>query len=409
MKRLKKSVKRNNNKKAVLDCIQNQTSINRSAISKHLGISITAVMNITDELIEHEIIRCAGFGTNGIGKRPELLEARDDKFRYIGVDVGRIHLRCVIVGQDGKEIGSLTRRTAHYASPELCIKDICTLIWDILSSTGVDRNTIVGICVAMPGLIEIGTGKVIFSPNFGWQNIELQKILNIKLSPFQVIVRNANRAQARYEIRPGSEYACSLSTVFCMGLGYGIGSATIINGNMYCGASGTSGEIGHITVKPDGPKCSCGNRGCIEAISSGAAIEKEGRVQAREHEDSKIFTIVNGDFDKIEAKTVFDAAASGDKYARNIIENAGKYIGIALASAINILDPDVIYLCGGLIKNGPDFLNQIKKYTRERQMKYAGRKVKILQGSIDDFNVAKGATLLIQDEGVIFEKLSFLY
>ena len=98
-----------------------------------------------------------------------------------------------------------------------------------------------------------------------------------------------------------------------------------------------------------------------------------------------------------------------DEIAMHLIDQAAKYIGIALATAINMLDPDTIYLCGGMMRNGEDFLNRIKKYTRERQMHLAGRHVAIRPGSSDELNVAKGATLMIQDSGWEFEALSFLY
>jgi predicted NBD/HSP70 family sugar kinase len=398
-----------NNKKKVLECIQNQGPINRAAIAKDVGISLPAVMSITNELEAKKIIRSAGFVSEGVGKHPELLEIRSDYFYYIGVDVGRLHLRGTVVGQDGREITKYTTETNHGENPEQCIEDICSVIQYVVEKAAIDNGNIVGVCVAMPGLIELGSGKVIFSPNFGWKNVPLQDILNKKLSPYKVIVRNANRAQARFELRPGAEYANKKVTVFCIGLGYGIGSATIINGNMYYGASGTSGEIGHITVMPNGPICTCGNTGCLEALSSGAAIEKQGKNIARMNPDSMLCHIVDNHLEKIDAKAVFRAAALNDVECVQIIDNAAKYIGIAIAAAINILDPDIIYVCGGLTKNGSDFLEKIKKYTRARQMKFAGRHVKIIQGSQDDYNVAKGATLMIQDEGNMFEKLSFLY
>ena len=125
--------------------------------------------------------------------------------------------------------------------------------------------------------------------------------------------------------------------------------------------------------------------------------------------DTVIRKLCNNDPENITAKTVFEAAVLQDEIAMRLIDQAAKYIGIALATAINMLDPDTIYLCGGMMKNGDDFLNRIKKYTRERQMHLAGRHVAIRPGSKDELNVAKGATLMIQDSGWEFEALSFLY
>ena len=178
---------------------------------------------------------------------------------------------------------------------------------------------------------------------------------------------------------------------------------------MYYGSSGTSGEIGHIIVNPSGPVCLCGNSGCLEAVASGRAIAEQAKQIVQNGSDTVLKKLCKGDVESITAKMVFEAAVLQDEIAMRLIDQAEKYIGIALATAINMLDPDTIYLCGGMMKNGDDFLNRIKKYTRERQMHLAGRHVVILPGSKEDMNVACGATLMIQDSGSEFDALSFLY
>ena len=138
-------------------------------------------------------------------------------------------------------------------------------------------------------------------------------------------------------------------------------------------------------------------------------VSSDAKEIVKNNGDTVIRKLCNNDPENITAKTVFEAAVLQDEIAMHLIDQAAKYIGIALATAINMLDPDTIYLCGGMMKNGDDFLNRIKKYTRERQMHLAGRHVAIRPGSKDELNVAKGATLMIQDSGWEFEALSFLY
>ena len=395
------------NKRNVLNCIEDNQPINRSAIAQMVGLSIPAVMSITDELLEHGMIQSIGRIGSGVGKHPEQFTICGEHFRYIGVDVGRINTRVVITGQDGEVLVSTSMPTKDAEEPEKCIEYLCEQVRETLKKSTVDEKTIVGICIAMPGLIESDTGTVIFSPDFGWKDVPLEKWAQERLEPFHVIVRNANRAQARWETRPGSNN--KESTIFCVGLGYGIGSGIISNGEVYYGSSGTSGEIGHIIVNPNGPVCLCGNNGCLEAVSSGRAIAEQAKEIVKNNGDTVIRKLCNNDPENITAKTVFEAAVLQDEIAMRLIDQAAKYIGIALATAINMLDPDTIYLCGGMMKNGDDFLNRIKKYTRERQMHLAGRHVAIRPGSKDELNVAKGATLMIQDSGWEFEALSFLY
>ena len=395
------------NKRNVLNCIEDNQPINRSAIAQMVGLSIPAVMSITDELLEHGMIQSIGRIGSGVGKHPEQFTICGEHFRYIGVDVGRINTRVVITGQDGEVLVSTSKPTKDAEEPEKYIEYLCEQVRETLKKSTVDEKTIVGICIAMPGLIESDTGTVIFSPDFGWKDVPLEKWVQERLEPFHVIVRNANRAQARWETRPGSNN--KESTIFCVGLGYGIGSGIISNGEVYYGSSGTSGEIGHIIVNPNGPVCLCGNNGCLEAVSSGRAIAEQAKEIVKNNGDTVIRKLCNNDPENITAKTVFEAAVLQDEIAMHLIDQAAKYIGIALATAINMLDPDTIYLCGGMMKNGDDFLNRIKKYTRERQMHLAGRHVALRPGSKDELNVAKGATLMIQDSGWEFEALSFLY
>lgn len=396
------------NKRNVLRCIEENQPIHRAAIAQMIGLSIPAVMSITEELLVQGMIKSAGRADTGVGKHPELLSVCGDHFRYVGVDVGRINMRAVLTGQDGRVLSSAQILTRNAEDPEKCTEDICDLIRKVIKEADIDLKTLVGICVAMPGLIEQETGRVIFSPDFAWKDVPLQEWLNEKMRPYHVIVKNANRAQARWEVRPEKGLNREL-TIFCMGLGFGIGSAMITNGEMHYGSSGTSGEIGHITVNPDGPMCSCGNNGCLEAMASGYAIQKQARQAAVQNKDSLLYRMSGGDIHKITAKEVFEAAAMHDSTSMLIIDRAARYIGIALAAAINMLDPDIIYLCGGLLKNGPNFMEKIRKYTKERQMHLAGRHVTIEWGSQDEFNVAKGATLMIQDSGWEFEALRFLF
>jgi len=391
----------------VIQCIRRNGPINRSAIAREVCLSIPSVTSITEELLRRGVLVPAGRAASGVGKHPELLNIRGDRFRLIGVDIGRTMIRVVITGLDGAMLASDAMPTEPFDNPRRFVERVCVWILQTVRRAKMEEDTIVGLCAAMPGLIEQGTGRVVFSPNFGWQDVPMQAWMN-ELLPYQTIVENANRAQAFWEVRPGRKNE-SL-TVFCAGLGYGIGSALIQNGQVYYGASGTSGEFGHITVcRENGRRCTCGNTGCLEAMASGAAIAEQGKELVRAGRAPLLRVLCAGDPEKIDAKLVFDAAAQGDGDAAQIRESAAEYVGIALAISINMLDPDEIYLCGGLMKNEGDFLEKIKHYTRQRQMHFAGRHVVIRRGSLDEWHVALGATLMILENGWKFDALSFLF
>lgn len=380
------------NKQNVMRCISSYGPINRSAIAKMVGLSIPTVMDITDQLIEHGMVVCELRKSTGQGKRPELLSVCGEHFRFIGVDVGRTTIRIVLVGLDQKIIATVKYATENVQCERAFVERICAEIMKLVESSGVDQDSIVGVSVAMPGLIDRESGSVIFSPNFGWENVPLQAWMN-EILPYEVIVENANRVQASWEVFRNRENKDL--TVLCIGLGYGIGGGFLQKGKLYYGASGTSGEIGHLPVCHDqNAKCSCGNIGCLEAVASGAALARRARELASEG-DAVLMELCGGDLDKLEAKMVFDAARQGDERAQQIIDQTAEYIGIALAASINLLDPDRIYLCGGMMKNGSEFLRKIKTCTLRRQMHNSGRGVLILPGDPDEWNVARGAAQVV--------------
>lgn len=380
------------NKQNVMRCISSYGPINRSAIAKMVGLSIPTVMDITDQLIEHGMVVCELRKSTGQGKRPELLSVCGEHFRFIGVDVGRTTIRIVLVGLDQKIIATVKYATENVQCERAFVERICAEIMKLVESSGVDQDSIVGVSVAMPGLIDRESGSVIFSPNFGWENVPLQAWMN-EILPYEVIVENANRVQASWEVFRNRENKDL--TVLCIGLGYGIGGGFLQKGKLYYGASGTSGEFGHLPVCHDqNAKCSCGNIGCLEAVASGAALARRARELASEG-DAVLMELCGGDLDKLEAKMVFDAARQGDERAQQIIDQTAEYIGIALAASINLLDPDRIYLCGGMMKNGPEFLRKIKTCTLRRQMHNSGRGVLILPGDPDEWNVARGAAQVV--------------
>lgn len=380
------------NKQNVMRCISSYGPINRSAIAKMVGLSIPTVMDITDQLIEHGMVVCELRKSTGQGKRPELLSVCGEHFRFIGVDVGRTTIRIVLVGLDQKIIATVKYATENVQCERAFVERICAEIVKLVESSGVNQDSIVGVSVAMPGLIDRESGSVIFSPNFGWENVPLQAWMN-EILPYEVIVENANRVQASWEVFRNRENKDL--TVLCIGLGYGIGGGFLQKGKLYYGASGTSGEIGHLPVCHDqNAKCSCGNIGCLEAVASGAALARRARELASEG-DAVLMELCGGDLDKLEAKMVFDAARQGDERAQQIIDQTAEYIGIALAASINLLDPDRIYLCGGMMKNGPEFLRKIKTCTLRRQMHNSGRGVLILPGDPDEWNVARGAAQVV--------------
>lgn len=377
------------NKYNVLRCLIKEGPINRAAIAKRTDLSIPTIMSITDDLLENNVIRSIGKGESSGGKRPEMLEIIPERFYYIGVDIGRTAVRVVAINAVGEQIVSLQEPTGDPFPEKEFTSRLSSLVLQASEKLDANKENIMGVGIAMPGLIEYETGNVLFSPDFSWRDVPLQEWLQ-EMLPFPVLVENANRALALNESYTTGDDEIA-HTTFCVNLGYGIGAALVMGERLYVGASGTSGEIGHITVNKDGPLCKCGNRGCLEAVASGEAIARQARDAVSNGIQTQIEQAANGDITRIDAKMVFDAAKAGDYTAQLIVDLAAEYIGVGLAMAINVLDPDRIVLCGGLVKNGDFFLDKIHNSVQKHKMKQAGRHVIVSPGTKGEYSTANGA------------------
>jgi predicted NBD/HSP70 family sugar kinase len=383
------------NKYNVFRCLIQEGPINRAAIAKHLSLSIPTVMAIADDLFAKKIIRSEGKAGAGVGKQPELLAVEPGCFYYTGVDIGRSTIRITVCSAAGEVIGSMKEPTGDPLPEKKFVTHVKKLMLRFVKKLKIESSPILGAGFAMPGLIDLETGNVIFAPDFAWRDIPLRQWLQTDL-PYPVIVKNSTQAMAVneiYSLKGGNESRITL----CVNLGYGIGAAIISGGKLYDGAGGIGGELGHCLVAPDGPLCKCGNRGCLEAVSSGEAIARQAREAAVRNPRTAIMESCGGDVSQIDAKKVFEAAASGDALARKIAGNAAAYIGIGISMAVNILDCDRVVVCGGLMRNNPSFLEQIKAAMEEHLVARASRSLVLSAGTSDEYSTAKGASRILAD------------
>jgi predicted NBD/HSP70 family sugar kinase len=379
------------NKYNVLRCVIQEGPINRAAIAKKLGLSIPTVMVAINDLVEKQVLRDAGRIENGIGKPAQLLEIIPDRFFYIGLDVGRTSIRMVVSNTAGRQVICIQESTGDPFPEDAFVERLSLLVTRTVQKLAIKTERILGLGVAMPGLIESGTGQVLISPDFGWKDIPLQAWLRQKL-PWPVLVRNSNHALALNEnFLLGAETGLT----FCVSLGYGIGAGLVIGGELYTGASGTNGELGHSIIEKGGPVCKCGNSGCLESVASGEAIARQAQTIIAHHGRSKIAELCGGDAGRIDAKMVFQAAEAGDKPALKIINTAAEYIGMSVSTSVNVLDPDRVVLCGGLMQNAPYFFIQIKAAMEEHIMPRTGRRLVVSVGIGGEYSTAEGASRVL--------------
>lgn len=380
------------NKQNVINIIRNNGPIFKAEIARLTGLSIPAVMKITEDLIAKNLVRETGRGELNRGKPPQLLEFVSDSHHIIGVDIGTTNIKTIVMDNSAKIVSKKIIPTNIKEPLENVIGRIQMSVEKVIIESDVERKSILGIGLGMPGILDTKAGKVLFSPDFGWENVDLLKPLKERIN-LPIIIDNVTRVMAIGEKWFGA--ARNIDNFICINLGFGIGAAIVINGELYKGSSGASGEFGHMIMEKNGPLCACGNFGCLEALASANAMSINAKTSIENGEKTIIIELANGDMDCIDAKIVFDAAKQGDGLAWRIIQEAADYLGIALAGTINFFDPELIILTGGVTQAGNILLDSIKRSIASRQMKYAGGNTKILISGMGSDSAAVGAATLI--------------
>lgn len=280
----------------------------------------------------------------------------------IAVDLGGTNVRCSVVSRDGEMRFESSQSSGGDEGPDPVIRRITRMIGVAVEDQELPGDVAIGIVA--PGPLDPKTGIVRYAPNLrGWDEVPLQARLEEETGR-RVLLGNDGNAQALGEFFFGA--ARDVDNLVYVALGTGLGGGVIAERQLIDGAHGLGAEIGHTTIAVDGPRCTCGSRGCIEAICSGWAIARDGRLLVDTGRSEAIREAAAGG--EIDARVVSDAAEDGDEGARTIIERAGWSLGAALGNFVNIFNPEMIVVGGGLARIGDMLLDPAKRALREYAM-----------------------------------------
>ena len=278
----------------------------------------------------------------------------------IGVDVGGTGIQIGVVDKEFHIIQESSIPTRTDIPFEEQVKHITDCIVSTVQAAGLNEDDIESVGIGIPGIASAKTGEIIKCTNMGWYHVPFRDVFNRYLNKPVHIDNDANVAALAESVAGIS--AGTSSSVFIT-IGTGIGSGIIINGRIWSGAHHIGAELGHVIFDLDGVPCTCGNHGCLERYCSATALIRMAREAVAEQPDSLILRSVNMDPSRIEAKTVFDAARQGDTLAVSVYNRYTDYLAQAIASVVNLLDPEVIVLGGGVSKAGHFLLDPLtQKY-----------------------------------------------
>lgn len=392
------------NKIRILNIIRERGHISRAEISKLSSISAPSVTRIVDGLIHDEgLVQEIGVGKSSGGRRPTLVEfAGQDNF-VIGIDLGTTHINGVLANLNAETINEIRYETHIEEGFECIIGRTGDIICGLMQHPKVKGKKVLGVGIAVPGLINRSENMIELSPDLHWEYVDLVKYLRDKCDlpiKFDNVTRVMALGELWYGIGKTLKYFCVVN------IGYGIGAGIIIDGKPLYGPFGMAGEFGHMTVDKDSEvKCECGNYGCLEALSSGHAIAARAIIEIELQNGSILKDKVNGDLGKIDAKIVADAAREGDQLSQIIYYDAVEYLGSAIASMINLISPQMVLIGGGVAQAEDLIFERIKKIVAERTIKTRSRNVIIQPVTFGESAATKGAVALILSEVLNFEYL----
>ena len=315
----------------------------------------------------------------------------------VAIDIGGTKIACGIISPQYQVLAKEYHLTLADEGVEPVIGRIVSAIEQIIVPRGIALSQLHAISIGAAGAIDSERGLVTFSPNLpGWHNIPLRDIVIERLGIKTWLINDTNAAAlAEHYLGVGQ----GVNNLIYLTLGTGIGGAIILDNKLYKGASGSAGEIGHMTIDVNGLRCKCGNIGCWETLASGTAVAREAIARIRNGEGSSLTEMVAGRIENITAEKVAMAASEGDSLALGVINKVATYLGVGLVNLVNIFNPEVIVVGGGMAKMGDLLLDPARQVVTDRAFPVAAKAVRIVTTQLGDDAGMLGAALFAFSKG----------
>ncbi len=311
---------------------------------------------------------------------------------FVGVDIGGTKIYAGVFNSSLGCVGTARVSTKAQRGPDAVIERILRCVLDAVDECDLGLGQIKGVGVGAPGAVDTETGRVIFAPNLEWKDVPLKKSLEKELEAPVFLENDCNISTLGvYE----TELKRKPKNVVGIFLGTGIGAGLILNGEVYSGFNRTAGEIGHMVLEVKGPKCACGNNGCFEALASRTALFRKIQTAVKAGQKTLLTDSLGPDLEDLRSGDLRKAIRRGDKFVDQVVEEAAEYTGIAVANVINLLNPEVVVLGGGVIEALEDeMMSIIVETAMEYAMSGTTKGIEIIPSKLgDDAGITGGAVL----------------
>ncbi|MCC6698734.1 MAG: ROK family glucokinase [Candidatus Hydrogenedentes bacterium] len=298
----------------------------------------------------------------------------------VGVDLGGTNVKTAVVARNGRLLGKDSRPTRATEGPDVVIDTMVASVELALEHAGVDPSDLRAVGVGAPGPMNWRTGVVFSPPNLpGWSDVPLAELMSERLSVPVFVDNDANVAcWGEFWSGAGRE----VDSLVCLTLGTGVGGGIVVGGRLVRGIDGTAAEIGHICVMRDGRACNCGAKGCLEAYASVTGMVRTALEGIDAGRPTMLTRMCGGDPALIDGKMISDALQQGDEFAAWVMRETAIWLGTGIGSLINLLNPEMVVLCGGMIAAGDVLFDPIRETALAQSFEVPGQRAQIVPAGL---------------------------
>jgi len=313
---------------------------------------------------------------------------------YVGIDLGGTNIVAGVVDEEYKILSKASVKTNCPRPAEEIMDDMAKVVFEALDKSGLSLNDIEWVGVGAPGTANVETGIIEYANNLGFENVHMVEYLQKKINK-PVHIENDANAAAYGEFLAGA--AKGTKHAVCITLGTGVGGGIIIDGKIYSGFNFAGAELGHMVIEVDGVPCTCGRKGCFEAYSSATGLIRMTKEAMEADKSSKMWEMSKEEDGKVTARLAFDAMRAGDKSAKEVVDKYIKYLAIGIANTINIFQPEILCIGGGVCNEGDALLIPLKELVqKEVYSRNSGKNTKIVIAKLGNDAGIIGAAFLGQ-------------
>jgi N-acetylglucosamine repressor len=379
------------NQNLLLNIIRSQGPLSRTQLTSVSGLSVGAVSQIVNDLLEAGWITEAGESDSTGGRRQVLLRLNPVAGFVVGVKLMENRAVCAVTDLETTALAYLEQSLKMASKPDEVADALAQIVIQTLFKAGVTREQVRGVGIGLAGIVNGDAGSVHYSPFFHWQHVPLAEMVSKRLTLPVYLENDVNTLTITENLfGPGHD----VDTFAVVTVGRGIGLGMVWDHQLYRGYKGGVGELGHITVEPDGPLCDCGKRGCLEALAADPAVVRQVQMALEAGTPSLLNSPVTiGD--------ITLAANDGDELAQQALARSGYYLGLGLAMVVNLFCPALILVSGEGVSAGSHRLDPMFETMRAHTFNGLLSGVELMIKPADDQDWARGAAGLVV--GKLFE------